>query len=63
MDYAQFVVIVCVLLSIYGLLLVAKVLIMKIQEDELRSAKKIYQLQIFLQKKTLKHILFERFCR
>lgn len=57
MDYAHFVVTGFVLLSVYGLLLTAMVLIMKIKEGDLRSAGRTHELQVLLRKKTPKYIL------
>jgi hypothetical protein len=57
MEYFPAILFTCFVLSTYAILLVAKVLTMKIKEDSLREYGSNRELQNFLRKKTLRHIL------
>lgn len=57
MQYASPILIVCLVLLTYVPLVVGKVLIMKIREDFLHEHGTEKELQDFLKKKNLKHVL------
>jgi hypothetical protein len=57
MQYFPLIIAVCGLLMLYSTLLFAKVVTMKIKEDHLRLYGQPKELQDFLKKKNLRHVL------